>query len=142
MTIPFECSYEKSLQAMVTGHFLYIIFRIDSPTTSNCGAHCWKQAGEEWIMPAKFRLAAFESGESAVVEGALHHVQAAALRFCVWKAEYVHLYRSGDSSKKRECLQHFHKPCSPQEPVQHPCPAPFSQQRSVETAQPEPAAAG
>lgn len=67
MNIPFECSYEKSEQAMVAGHFLYIICRIDSPTTSNCGAHCWKQAGEEWIMPAESKLAASESGEGCCV---------------------------------------------------------------------------
>lgn len=64
-------------------------------------------------MPGESKLPA--CGESAGVEGALHHVQAIALRFCLWKAEYVHLYqRVGRAAGKgSECLQQFHKSCSP-----------------------------
>lgn len=123
MIIPFEGSYEKSEQATVAGHFLYIIFRIGSPSMNSCGAHCWKQAGEEWILPGESKLAASESGKSAGVEGALHHAQAAALRFCLGKAEHVHLYqRVGRAAGKGSvCLQQLHKPCSSRGPaVQHP----------------------
>lgn len=114
MSIPFECLYDKSEQATVAGYFLYITFRIDCPTTSNCGAHCWEQAGEEWIMPGESKLAARESGESAGVEGALHHVPAIALRFCLWKARVCSsVPESRESSRKRESLHQFHKSCSP-----------------------------
>lgn len=129
MSIPFECLYDKSEQATVAGYFLYITFRIDCPTTSNCGAHCWEQAGEEWIMPGESKLAACESGESAGVEGALHHVPAIALRFCLWKAEYVRLYqRVGRAAGKGSLCTSSTSLAVPQEPaVQHPRPALFSQ---------------
>lgn len=79
-------------------------------------------------MPGESKLAACESGESAGVEGALHHVPAIALRFCLWKAEYVHLYqRVGRATGKGSVCTSSTSLAVPQEPaVQHPRPALFS----------------
>ena len=112
MAIPFERCCQKSEQAMVAGHFLYINFIMDCPTMSNCGTRCWEQAGEEQIIPCESKLAACGSGENSGIEGALHHVPAIALTFCLWKAEYVHLcWRAGRAAGKgSKYLHQFQKP--------------------------------
>lgn len=48
MAIAFE-RCQKSKQAMVSGHFLYVNFTMNCPITSYCGALYCEQAGEEQI---------------------------------------------------------------------------------------------